>query len=979
MKQKTFCQGNRTSVRKAVKSLMREGLGALVGLPALFLDTICGLKMHFKANSLNISSLTYIMIPYIQPQIICTKELGRNEVNMKRKQKQLLSAFLMAALSMTQLPIVGMAEDAYAGGGIISFEPLPDDVANQTVPVGTPFSELNLPEKVMATVDYNVEDEDEVEVEEEYEEDEDIPTATPGEAGKRKSGSTAADSSKKKDKKTVSTVTGSEAEIPVTWDSDSVYDENTAGRYLFTADTGSYPLEHDVDLPQIIVTVEGNIPLPAAQRTGAAVLGQGNVILSFDELDSNVKFQTVKPGIKLSELNLPATLDASGYRVDTNKGSQADTVADAESDVPESGVPEAIVIDGVMWESDSPCDENARQGSYIFTPVLPAGYHLADGEEALPEIYVRVGAANTTLGLQNGVLTIQFDSNDNANMENTNDMETAITAALGSNTNDSVTTIRIEGNATEITNYNWQYLIKQYNQRYGWPSLKTLDLSGLTKLNTIQTDIKSMIPGNKLETVIFPNSITTIGRRAFYSCNILKLEELPETVTTIGEDAFQDCYDLKLKKLPDGLNEIGAGAFVGCASMPLEELPAKLGKIDNNVFNGCKSLLIKKLPDNVATIGKSAFSGCTNMPLEELPPNLKEIGESAFKNCTNLALKKLPESVSIIDKYAFEQCSSLTLEELPLNLKEIGISAFEGCISISQIIMKSADAPQIGMFSFTGMSSELTIYALKGSKGYQDGYWANLNVVEYSPITSVTLVSPIPELEKGQSVRLTARLDPADGIPVLLWESSDTGVARVDKDGTVTAVAVGTATITVTTLPERKTDRYTITVIPPQNTSASSSGSDDSTSDIGIIRGTWIQTENGIWMFCQTNGIYLKSRWGMIDGLWYYFDGDGRMLTGWQNLGSQWYYLCKKEDEGVKAGMKEGAMAIGWHFDSFYQKWFYFDKSGGMVTGWCEIDGKWYYLNPVSDGQRGTLITDAWIDGWYVDKNGVWDRKTVKE
>lgn len=51
--------------------------------------------------------------------------------------------------------------------------------------------------------------------------------------------------------------------------------------------------------------------------------------------------------------------------------------------------------------------------------------------------------------------------------------------------------------------------------------------------------------------------------------------------------------------------------------------------------------------------------------------------------------------------------------------------------------------------------------------------------------------------------------------------------------------------------------------------------------------------------------------------------------------------------------MKEGAMASGWYFDLFYQKWFYFDENGAMVTGWRKIDGAWYYFNPVSDGQMG--------------------------
>ena len=44
-----------------------------------------------------------------------------------------------------------------------------------------------------------------------------------------------------------------------------------------------------------------------------------------------------------------------------------------------------------------------------------------------------------------------------------------------------------------------------------------------------------------------------------------------------------------------------------------------------------------------------------------------------------------------------------------------------------------------------------------------------------------------------------------------------------------------------------------------------------------------------------------------------------------------------------------------------------------MVTGWAQIDGQWRYFNPVSDGKRGIMLTDSWIDGWYVNPDGIWD------
>lgn len=38
--------------------------------------------------------------------------------------------------------------------------------------------------------------------------------------------------------------------------------------------------------------------------------------------------------------------------------------------------------------------------------------------------------------------------------------------------------------------------------------------------------------------------------------------------------------------------------------------------------------------------------------------------------------------------------------------------------------------------------------------------------------------------------------------------------------------------------------------------------------------------------------------------------------------------------------------------------WFRFDESGYMVTGWfTDVDGNRYYLNPVSDGTQGRMVT----------------------
>ncbi len=66
-------------------------------------------------------------------------------------------------------------------------------------------------------------------------------------------------------------------------------------------------------------------------------------------------------------------------------------------------------------------------------------------------------------------------------------------------------------------------------------------------------------------------------------------------------------------------------------------------------------------------------------------------------------------------------------------------------------------------------------------------------------VTSINLNESSISLEKGATLQLTATISPSDVLnQTLEWTSTDTGVAQVDENGTITAVAAGTTTITVT-------------------------------------------------------------------------------------------------------------------------------------------------------------------------------------
>ena len=82
------------------------------------------------------------------------------------------------------------------------------------------------------------------------------------------------------------------------------------------------------------------------------------------------------------------------------------------------------------------------------------------------------------------------------------------------------------------------------------------------------------------------------------------------------------------------------------------------------------------------------------------------------------------------------------------------------------------------------------------------------------PVTGVTMSSNAETLEVGGTVDLTATVEPNTVNPNVTWQSSNTNIATV-SNGTVTAVAAGSATITATSVGDNtKSATCAITVVP---------------------------------------------------------------------------------------------------------------------------------------------------------------------
>ncbi len=87
-----------------------------------------------------------------------------------------------------------------------------------------------------------------------------------------------------------------------------------------------------------------------------------------------------------------------------------------------------------------------------------------------------------------------------------------------------------------------------------------------------------------------------------------------------------------------------------------------------------------------------------------------------------------------------------------------------------------------------------------GVKNTSDYQWLDDVIIEPVKVTGVSLDKTALTLTEGETATLTATVTPADADDKsLVWSTSNAAVATVSENGIVTAVAAGTAIITVTT------------------------------------------------------------------------------------------------------------------------------------------------------------------------------------
>ena len=226
-------------------------------------------------------------------------------------------------------------------------------------------------------------------------------------------------------------------------------------------------------------------------------------------------------------------------------------------------------------------------------------------------------------------------------------------------------------------------------------NLRDLDISGTNLMELLKSSFQEL---TNLKKVVLPNTLTSIGERAFKESGLQSIE-IPASVETIENNAFEGCTALTTVTFEKGsqLKTIGSGAFQA-SSLQSIEIPASVDTIESAAFYNCEALtsVTFEKGSQLKTIGSGAFQASGLQSIEILA-SVETIENNAFKGCkalTTVTFEKGSQLKTIQGGYdenssiyygAFSNCISLTSIEIPASVDTIESTAFKGCKALTTV------------------------------------------------------------------------------------------------------------------------------------------------------------------------------------------------------------------------------------------------------------------------------------------------------
>ncbi|MDE5774614.1 MAG: leucine-rich repeat protein [Muribaculaceae bacterium] len=335
-----------------------------------------------------------------------------------------------------------------------------------------------------------------------------------------------------------------------------------------------------------------------------------------------------------------------------------------------------------------------------------------------------------------------------------------------------------------------QYIYLGRNFNYKW--IEDSPFAGISTLESVEIgDNVTYLAGglfrecNGLKNVIWGASVRSVGNYTFDKCTALTEVIMPNSVIAVYEYAFSECTGIETLKLSASLRSIGISAFSNCSGLTSLELPASLTSIGEKAFYSCENITELRIPNRITKIEPQTFA---NNRLKKLSigHGVKTIASGAFSSkIVGGVLEQLVigSSVTSIEGGALNVSSTGTVFSYAIEPPAVTLSSF-------------------GMNQFSNKLPLLYVTGNAIQKYKSDNNWPLIfkSIEEFSiPVQSIRLSTEEWAGKVGESFNIAVYANPGNTTDrTIIWNSSDSSVASVDKNGNVTAVSVGSAVITAT-------------------------------------------------------------------------------------------------------------------------------------------------------------------------------------
>lgn len=150
-----------------------------------------------------------------------------------------------------------------------------------------------------------------------------------------------------------------------------------------------------------------------------------------------------------------------------------------------------------------------------------------------------------------------------------------------------------------------------------------------------------------------------------------------------------------------------------------------------------------------------------------------------------------------------------------------------------------------------------------------------------------------------------------------------------------------------------------------------------------VFAGEWEREEAGniSWKYREGDGSYVSNAWRELDGKWYYFDHEGKMVTGIcridgkeQNFREDGSWIDVSSGTSSSATVVAGTRSVQsspgagkWEQDE--RGWYYQNSDGSFAkSAWRQIRGKWYHFNEEGYMETGLITVDGTF--YFLEEDG---------